>query len=94
MFVRTVKRKNTENLGVQIVQSYRNSQGKPRQRIVRNMGSALEELVRIAEIEKQKLLHDKKPSLFPPDTMARIVIASRKRKQDNKPLPNSQRPVA
>ena len=92
MFVRTVKRKNTENLGVQIVESYRNAQGKPRQRILRNMGSAppgkaLEELVRIAEIEKQKLLHDRKPSLFPPDTVARIVIESRRRKQDNKPLP-------
>ena len=92
MFVRTVKRKNTENLGVQIVESYRNSQGKPRQRIVRNMGSAppgdaLKELVRIAEIEKQKLLHNKKPSLFPPDTMAKIVIESRRRKQESKPLP-------
>ena len=92
MFVRTVKRKNTENLGVQIVESYRNAQGKPRQRIVRNMGSAppgeaLEELVRIAEIEKQKLVHDKKPSLFPPDTVAKIVIESRRRKQDSKPLP-------
>lgn len=92
MFVRTVKRKNTENLGVQIVESYRNSQGKPRQRIVRNMGSAppgeaLEELVRIAEVEKQKLLHHGKPSLFPPDTVAKIVMESRRRRQEAKPLP-------
>lgn len=92
MFVRTVKRKNTENLGVQIVESYRNSQGKPRQRIVRNMGSAppgsaLDELVRIAEIEKQKLVHDRKPSLFPPDTVAKIVMESRRAKQEERPLP-------
>ena len=70
MFIRTVKRKNTENLGVQIVESYRNAQGKPRQRIVRNMGSAppgsaLDELVRIAEVEKQKLLQNIKPSPLP-----------------------------
>lgn len=43
--------------------------------------------MRITEVEKQKLLHDRKPSLFPPDTVAKIVIESRRRKQDSKPLP-------
>ena len=42
MFVRTLRRKTTKNVTVQIVYGYRNTEGKPRLKIVRHMGSAPE----------------------------------------------------
>ena len=38
-FVRTLKRKTTKNVSVQIVYGYRNAEGKPRLKIVRHMGA-------------------------------------------------------
>ena len=57
MFVRTIQRKSSHrNVAVQIVESYRNDKGQPRQRILRHMGTApegevLEQLKRIANSE-------------------------------------------
>ena len=62
MFVRTIKRKSSHrNIAVQIVESYRNEKGHPRQRILRHMGTApegepLEQLKRIANSEMEKML--------------------------------------
>ena len=62
MFVRTIKRKSSHrNIAVQIVESYRNENGHPRQRILRHMGTApegepLEQLKRIANSEMEKML--------------------------------------
>ena len=57
MFVRTIKRKTISNVAVQIVKSYRNAQGLPRQKIIRHIGSypegeMLEKLIHIAYVEK------------------------------------------
>ena len=50
MFVRTIQRKSSHrNIAVQIVESYRNDKGQPRQRIMRHIkhrpeGEVLEQL--------------------------------------------------
>ena len=72
MFVRTVRRKTTQNVSVQIVESTRVPGKGPRQRIVKHMGSApegplLEALVRLAHRAKLRLLEERQPSLFPID---------------------------
>ena len=78
MFVRTIKRKSSHrNIAVQIVESYRNDKGQPRQRILRHMGTApegepLEQLKRIANSEMEKMLKYKPLPLLPVTTEASI----------------------
>ena len=92
MFVRKLKRKTTRNIAVQIVRSYRNSDGQVRQRIVRHMGtapegSALEALVVFAELERRKLEEAEQPSLFPAEHSANVILAARQREQSKTPIP-------
>lgn len=92
MFVRQVKRQTTGNISVQIVRSYRNAKGEPRQKIVRHMGSAppgepLEALLRAAEVEKKRLAESMQPSLFPSEDRAQKLVELRKGEQEDKPLP-------
>ena len=92
MYVRQVKRQSTANISVQIVRSYRNSKGQPRQKIVRHMGSAppgepLEALLRAAEVEKKRLAESIQPSLFPSEDRAQKLVELRRREQEDKPLP-------
>ena len=92
MFVRTIKRSTTRNIAVQIVESYRNDHGQPRQRIVRHMGSvpagrALDELRRLAELELLKLHEDRQPTVFPARTLAEWAIEARLRRANETALP-------
>ena len=92
MFVRQVRRQTTGNISVQIVRSYRNAKGEPRQKIVRHMGSAppgepLEALLRAAEVEKKRLAESMQPSLFPSEDRAQKLVYLRKAEQEDKPLP-------
>ncbi len=92
MYVRQVKRQSTVNISVQIVRSYRNSKGQPRQKIVRHMGSAppgepLEALLRAAEVERKRLAESMQPSLFPSEDRAQKLVELRRREQEDKPLP-------
>ncbi len=89
MFIRTVERQTTKNIAVQIVESYRNRKGQPRQRILRHMGSvppeAVPALEKLAKLEMQKLVEERKPSLFPPESYAERVIAARNTPRDSGP---------
>lgn len=92
MFVRTVRPRHTKNISVQIVRSYRNSEGKPRQKIIRHMGSAppgeaLDALLRVAEVEKNRLKESFQPSLFPAEDKAQEIVELRKSARHDKPLP-------
>ena len=92
MFVRTIKRSTTRNIAVQIVESYRNDHGQPRQRIVRHMGSvpagrALDELRRLAQLELLKLHEDRQPTVFPARTLAEWAIEARLRRANETALP-------
>ena len=89
MFVRTLRRKNRPNTLVQIVRSYRDAQGRPRQELVCSMGAApegraLEELIRLAELRKAELLAAGRGTLFPPDLLAEQAMAARRRKRTRK----------
>ncbi len=79
MWVRELKRKTTKNISVQIVESYRNKERKPRVRIVRHMGSvhpdAVDGLVKIAYLELARIQEDLQPSLFPAES---YVVLGRK----------------
>ena len=92
-FIRTVKRPHTQNTGVQIVESRRDDKGRPRQRIIRNMGSApageaLQALLHVAKMELAKLSEQEQPTLFPAEQMAEMIMEARSRPQkDDKPLP-------
>ena len=92
-FVRTVKRPHTPNIGVQIVESRRDDKGRPRQRIIRNMGSAapgeaLEALVHVAKIELDKLKNQEQLALFPAEQMAEMIMEARSGRQKyDKPFP-------
>lgn len=92
MFVRTLRRKHTGNVVVQIVRSFRNDDGKPRQELIRSLGSAppgpaLEALLALAEVERQKILSKERPALFPPEVIADGIIAARQRQEGGRPLP-------
>ena len=92
MFVRTVRRKTTQNVSVQIVESTRVPGKGPRQRIVKHMGSApegplLEALVRLAHRAKLRLLEERQPSLFPIEYLAERVQGARHGSQSDQPLP-------
>ena len=70
MFVRKVRRSTTQNIAVQIVESYRVPGKGPRQRIVRHMGSApegplLEALIRLAGRARLQIQEERQPHLFP-----------------------------
>ena len=92
MFVRTVRRKTTQNVSVQIVESTRVPGKGPRQRIVKHMGSApegplLEALVRLAHRAKLRLLEERQPSLFPIEYLAERVQGARHGSQSDQPHP-------
>lgn len=92
MFIRTVPQRKTGNRAVQVVESYRNKDGKPRQRILQYLGCApegpaLDELLRLAELSKAQLQHQRRPALFPPEAIAARAIAARQRKLSRKRPP-------
>ena len=73
MFVRTLRRKTTQNVAVKIVENYRNKNGQVRQRIIRHMGSVpdgepLAALLRLAHLEIERLQEQTQPSLFPAES--------------------------
>ena len=77
---------------MQIVESYRNEHRQPRQRLIRSMGSApegpaLEELLRVAEYEKVRLLEQRQPALFPPQYLAEQAVAARREREALGPIP-------
>lgn len=90
MFVRTKTSKNSPKTSVQIVENYRNEEGKPRQRVLRTIGTALTDieiskLKDLAEFEKARLEEELAPALFEPENMAEMAIESRKN-IDDEPL--------
>ena len=93
MFIRTLSRRTTRNHAVQILESYRDPQGRPRQRILRHVGTAepgpaLDALLAVAELEKARLLEARRPALFPPATLAERAMAARQRRwKEEAPLP-------
>ena len=99
MFVRTIQRKSSHrNIAVQIVESYRNDKGQPRQRILRHMGTApegeaLEQLKRIAHSEMEKMRKYKPLPLLPVTAEASILAADRT-DDDDKPIAVSDAEVA
>ena len=83
MFIRIKTSKNSPKKSVQIVESYRNKDGKARQRIVRHMGTALtdkelEAIKNFAEYVKADLESQKVPALFKPQQLAEMAIQARK----------------
>ena len=94
MFVRTIQRKSSHrNIAVQIVESYRNDKGQPRQRILRHIGTApegevLEQLKLLAHSEMEKMRKYKPLPLLPVTTEASILAADRT-DDDDKPIPVS-----
>lgn len=91
MFIRTLKRSTTKNIGVKIVENYRDKQGRHRQRIVRHMGSVppgkpLEALLRLASLELIRLQEQAQPSLFPAETYVDEMVQARLRPNDTGPL--------
>ena len=90
MFVRIKTTPNSPRKSVQIVESFREGNA-VRQRIVRHVGIAaddqeLETLQRLAHHIRAKMLHKKRPSLFPPEQVAALAIESG-RKRSKKRLP-------
>ena len=94
MFVRTIQRKSSHrNIAVQIVESYRNDKGQPRQRILRHIGTApegevLEQLKLLAHSEMEKMRKYKPLPLLPVTAEASILAADRN-DDDDKPIPVS-----
>jgi transposase len=83
MFIRIKTSKNSPKKSVQIVESYRNKDGKARQRIVRHMGTALtdkelEAIKNFAEYVKADLESQKTPALFKPQQLAEMAIKARR----------------
>ncbi len=92
MFVRTLRRKTTQNVSVQIVESTRVPGKGPRQRIIKHMGAApegplLDALVRLAHRAKLRLLEERQPTLFPMEYWAARVQGARQDSQSDQPLP-------
>ena len=91
MFVRTIKRKSSHrNVAVQIVESYRNDKGQPRQRILRHIGTApegevLEQLKLLAQSEMEKMRKYQTLPLLPVTAEASILTADRTDEED-KPI--------
>lgn len=92
MFVRTIRRKTTQNITVQIVASVREPGKGPRQKIIKHMGSApegplLDALLQLARLTKHRLLEEQQPSLFPMAYFATRVQQARHGTQQDRPLP-------
>ena len=91
MFVRTIQRKSSHrNIAVQIVESYRNDKGQPRQRILRHIGTApegevLEQLKLLAHSEMEKMRKYKPLPLLPVTAEASVLAADRS-VDDDKPI--------
>ena len=91
MFVRTIQRKSSHrNVAVQIVESYRNDKGQPRQRILRHIGTApegevLEQLKLLAHSEMEKIRKYKPLPLLPVTAEASVLAADRSVEED-KPI--------
>jgi len=91
MFIRVIKRPNTEKRSVQIVKSIRTGK-KVRQKIIQVVGYAfdddtIERLKDVAEHIKAKLLYAEQPTIFPVEKMAEMAIQARKNKEKDKELP-------
>jgi hypothetical protein len=91
MFIRIKESKNSPKKAVQIVESYRNNDNKPRQRIVRHVGTAfsdfeLEKLKELAEYIKAEIENEKAPGLFKAEELAEIAISARKKARDDEEL--------
>ena len=91
MFVRTIQRKSSHrNVAVQIVESYRNDKGQPRQRILRHIGTApdgeaLEQLKLLVHSEMEKMRKYKPLPLLPVAAEASVLAADRSVEED-KPI--------
>lgn len=91
MYVRIKTTPNSPKKSVQIVASERVG-NKVSQRIVRHVGTALDEdelkrLKELAEYIKSKLESDTQPMIFSPETMAEMAIEGRKKLTQDKELP-------
>ena len=92
MYVRQIPQRKTGNVAVQVVQSFRNEEGKPRQKVLRYLGCvppgpALDELLRLAEIAKQEELGKERRPLFPPRSLAEAAFRARHAEAGERPLP-------
>ena len=92
MFVRELRRDTTKNVGVKIVENYRNKDGETRQRIIRHMGSVpegepLEVLLRLAYLEMERIQRETKPTLFPAESYVDEMVLARMKPKDTGPLP-------
>lgn len=86
MFVRIKTSPNSPKKAVQIVESFRNG-NKVKQRIVRHVGTALDEdelkgMQELAEHIKAKMEQGSQPGLFPPEDIAELAIQARNRQTD------------
>ena len=90
MYVRELKRKTTQNIAVQIVESYRNRDGQPRVRIIQHMGSvrpeAVDGLVKIAHLELARIQEERHPSLFPAASYVDEVVEARRKTRESQAL--------
>ena len=92
MYVRQIPQRKTGNVAVQVVKSFRNEEGKPRQKVLRYLGCvppgpALDELLRLAEIAKQEELGKERRPLFPPRSLAEAAFRARHVEAGERPLP-------
>ncbi len=91
MFVR-MKKQPGSKIKIQIVENIRES-GKIRQKILRHVAtvsdsSELEQFKALAEHIRAGMEQERQPALFPPATLAAMVVHSRERSaSDNTPLP-------
>jgi len=89
MFVRVKTTPNSPRKSIQIVESIRNTDGKVKQKIIRHVGIAendlqLEKLKEVAEFIKAEIEVNRRPNLFKPEELARQAICARKQKEKNK----------
>lgn len=90
MFIRKKTSPNTKKTSVQIVESSRTG-NKVSQKIIRHIGSAIndfevEKLIELAEYVKARLEEESKPKIFPPEEIAELAIAQRKREKEEEEL--------
>ena len=87
MFIRIKTTSNSPKRAVQIVSSYRDGK-KVRQRILRHVGTALDDkelqsMRELAEHIKATMEQERQPGLFAPDTLARMAIEVREGHQQD-----------
>ena len=93
MYVRTIPQRKTGHRAVQVVESYRNAEGKPRQRVIAYLGCvppgpALDELLRLAELRRaEELERHQRHALFPARTLAEAAFRARHEDREGEPLP-------